>query len=151
MIRSFAFRLAVTGLAFVAGLGLAYGVFEASKRSVSDLAFDGAPLPDPLARRSRPTSAFLFVAFLMVVAAGALLLGRRQVVELEEDEISPTQGPHLIFERDSRGPKRSPEFYEDLRQRETTLESLEGRGPDRRTRKVIELPVVGQRSMKSDR
>jgi hypothetical protein len=162
MIRSAAFRLTVAGLAFVIGFGLAYGLFEASQRSVNDLAFEDTPtiggqsasavaLPDPLARRSRSTGSFLFIAFLMVVATGSLWLGRRRTVEPEEDSMPGPQGPHLIFERNSRGRKRSPDFYEDLRQRETTLESLEGEDPERRTQKVIELPVRDRRSVKSDR
>ena len=162
MIRSVVFRVAVAGLAFLVGIGLAYGLFEASQRSANDLAFDdtatiggqsasSVALPDPLARRSRSTSSFLFIAFLMVVATGALWLGRRRAKEPEEEVPQESQGPHLIFERSSGGRKRSPDFYEDLRQRETTLESLEGEGPERRSQKVIEMPVGDQRPMRSDR
>ena len=153
MIRSFAFRVAVTGLAFAVGFGLAYGLFKASRpvSSPTELGVSTAALPDPLARRSQPSSSLVLVVLLCGIAAGALWLGRRRAMEPEEEEIPQAQGPHLIFERDAKGRKRSPDFYEDLRQRETKLESLEGRGPERRPRKVIELPVGDQRPLKSDR
>ena len=154
MTKSLVFRLAVTGLAFAVGFGLAYGVMQVSNQSVSDpvdLGVTDTPLPDPLARTSRPASSLLLVVLLFAIAAGVLWLGRRRALGPEEEEVPQVRGPHLIFERDAKGRKRSPDFYEDLRQRETRLESLEGQGPERRPRKVIELPVGDRQPMNCDR
>lgn len=153
MIRSLAFRVAVAGLAFVVGFGVAFVLFQSSG-PISDPVepgVSGMTLPDPLARRSQSASSLIFVLVLCGVAAGVLWLGRRRAMEPGEEEIPQPPGPHLIFERDAKGRKRSPDFYDDLRQRETKLESLEGRGPERRPRKVIELPVGDQRPANSDR
>ncbi len=162
MARSLVFRIVITGLAFVVGVAFAYGVFEASRyasnetkevetRDENDPITLGAALPDPLARRSTPTRSLAFVAFLLVVSVGVFWLGRRRALEPEEEIQEDPQGPRLIFARELRSRRRSPEFYEELRRRENKLESLESKGPERQRRKVIELPVGDHDSMADDR
>lgn len=162
MSRSWLIRGAVTGLAFCLGFGLTYAVFEASQTQSSATTIGGSvpirdpevsttALPDPLARRSTPARSLFFVVFLFAVAMAVLWLGRRRALEPEEEIPHETHGPRLIFDRDSGERRRSPEFYEDLRRRETRLESLEEKGPERRPRKIIELPVGDRRSASQDR
>lgn len=106
-----------------------------------------ASLPDPFAEQSTPYVSIGFVAFLVAIAAGALFLGRRRHrLEPEEDLPLEPDGPKVVMAEPS-GRRRPPGFYEDLRQRETVLESFEDRGSNRPRPKVIELPVVDHRSV----
>ena len=98
-------------------------------------------LPDPFAKQSTSLTSVAFVVFLVAIAAGALWLGRRRRSEPEAQfEIQP-EGPRVVLAKEPRGRRRPPGFYEDLRQRETVLETLEERGPERPRPKIIEIPV----------
>ena len=162
MSSSLLVRMAVTLLSFGVGLGITYILFESRLPRPSEAVAEGtvspaepgtlgAAIPDPLARGSMSVSTLVFVAFLLVIALGVLWLGRRREMEPEVRLEPEPEGPHLIFERESAGRPRAPEFYEDLRRRETTLEGLESRGPDGQRRKVIELPVGNQRPAGNNR
>lgn len=100
-----------------------------------------ASLPDPFARRSTPVAPIVAVTFMVAIAAGALWLGRRRRWDEEEEIPPPPDGPRVVMvpERGGRRPPRR--FFEDLRHRETVLESLEERGQGRPRPKVIELPA----------
>ena len=162
MSRPWALRLAVMAMAFIVGFSVAWGVFQGSGYTTSgpnsgeslvsvDTTATGVELPDPLAQRATPTRSLLLVVFLLAVSAGVLWLGRRRAQEpLEEIQEEPL-GPRLMVTGQSRGRKRPPEFYEDLRRRETRLESLEVKGPERQRRKVIELPIGDRDSRPRDR
>jgi hypothetical protein len=162
MSRLWVLRLAVMGVAFAVGFSVAYGVFKAASyrppepnngesMATGDRTATRAELPDPLAPRSTPTRSLVLVAFLLAVSVGVLWLGRRRAREpLEEIQEEPL-GPRLIVTGHSQGRNRSPEFYEDLRRRETKLESLEVKGPERQRRKVIELPIGDRDSRPRDR
>lgn len=106
-------------------------------------------LPDPFAKQSTPLVSIGFVAFLVAIAIGALYLGRRRRMEPEEDIPIEPEGPKVVMAEPS-ARRRPPGFYEDLRQRETVLESFEDRGPNRPRPKVIELPVVEHRSAEEE-
>lgn len=95
-------------------------------------AFDET-LPDPFAQRTAPLFSVAIAAYLVAIAAGALWLGRRRPMEPE--------GPVVVMVQEPRGRRAPPGFYEDLRQRESALEDLEDRGPERPRPKVIRLPV----------
>jgi MYXO-CTERM domain-containing protein len=107
-------------------------------------------LPDPFAKQSTPMVSVTVVAFLVAIAVGALWLGRRR--RFEPDEMIPPEpeGPRVMLANEPRGRRRPPGFYEDLRQRESVLEGLEDRGPDRPRPKVIDLPVVDHRPPEGD-
>lgn len=106
-------------------------------------------LPDPFAKRTTPFVSIAFVAFLVAIAMGALYLGRRRRMEPDEDIPVEPEGPKVVMAEPS-AQRRPPGFYEDLRQRETVLESFEDRGPNRPRPKVIELPVVDHRSVEEE-
>jgi len=107
-------------------------------------------LPDPFARPSTSLVSVAVVGFLAAIAVGALWLGRRQRPEPEEEVPSPPSGPRVVMADGPKGRRRPPRFYEDLRHRETVLENLGERGPDRPRPKIIELPVVDHRSPEGD-
>ncbi|MGB5399943.1 MAG: hypothetical protein WBO71_06985, partial [Thermoanaerobaculia bacterium] len=100
-------------------------------------------LPDPFAQRPTPLFSVAIAAFLVIIAAGALWLGRRRPMEPE--------GPAVVTLQEPRGRRAAPEFYEDLRQRETALEDLEDRSPGRSRPRVVELPVDDHPSAEGDR
>ena len=105
-------------------------------------AFDET-LPDPFTQRPIPLFFLGIATFLVAIGAGALWLGRRRPMEPE--------GPGVVMPRQPGGRRVAPGFYEDLRQRETTLEDLEDRSPGRSRPKVVELPVGDRPSADGDR
>lgn len=106
-------------------------------------------LPDPFAKQSTPYISIGFVAVLLAIAAGALFLGRRRQMERDEEVVLDSDGPK-VFMAEPLGKRSAPGFYEDLRHRETVLESFEDRGHDRPKPKVIELPVADSRSVEDE-
>jgi hypothetical protein len=142
--------LLVATLTCLAGAGLAQEVTsETPSWPAPEPAVD-TTLPDPFARRSTPLVLVAFVGFLVVIAAGALWLGRRRRPESEEDLPLEPEGPRLVMAQVPRGRRRPPGFYEDLRQRETELENLEESDPGRPRPKVIELPVADHPPVEGD-
>lgn len=123
---------AVVILAFAGGLDLAAG---ADSRSTPT-----SPLPDPLARRAAPLSQVVTIVVLVLVAVGALWLGRRRSQE-EWDEKLKAAPPHLrlVHRWADRKHRRAPDFYEELRRREAHLDELQGEEREGRRRKIVEI------------
>ena len=139
-------------LTVIGGVGLVLSEATVALDSAFDTSTPASDpsLPDPFARRSTPLISIAFVVFLVAVAGGALWLGRRRHMEPEEEIHPRPEGPRVVMADEPRGRRRPPGFYEDLRQRETMLENLGERGPDRPRPKVIELPVADHRSAEGD-
>jgi hypothetical protein len=150
-------RLGITALAFVAGFGVTFSLVElkvqVETESEGEAATADRPstipdraLPAPQMKQPASVGSLTFVFLLVTAAVGALWLSRRQSGEQAPGEETEIPGPRLVFERREVKRRRSLEFYEDLRRRETVLEGLEGTGAGRVRRKVVELPDGESRS-----
>ncbi len=111
----------------------------------------GMELPDPFAHQSTPWLSVTLLAFLVAIAGGALWLGRRHRAEPEEERSLRPEGPRVVLATDTLGGRRTPGFYEDLRDRETVLEGMEGGRAQRPRPKIIDLPAVDHRPEEEDR
>jgi hypothetical protein len=91
---------------------------------------------DPVARAPGLLGVSALVAVLGAVALGTLWLARR--LSRFEREPPGARGPRIALGEPLQRTRRPPEFYGDLKRRETALEDSEPAASDRRRRNVVE-------------